>query len=260
MEGTLLLVDDEENILRALVRLLRGEGYQILTANSGAAALQTLSNNEVHVILSDQRMPVMTGSEFLSHAKELYPNAVRMVLSGYADLASVTDAINRGNIYKFLIKPWDDDLLRANIRDAFERYELGRKGDQFTKIYENTTEGILITDAAGHIRAVNPAFSFITGYGAEEVVGKTPALLRSGRHDGDFYRQLWKSLLEEGKWNGEIWNKRKNGEIYPEWLNITAIRDATNSVQQYVGLFTDITEHKQDEEKLRYQAYHDPLT
>ncbi len=260
MEGTLLLVDDEENILRSLVRLLRGEGYRILTATGGEQALQTLAANEVQVILSDQRMPGMSGSEMLSHAKALYPDAVRMVLSGYADLASVTDAINRGNIYKFLIKPWDDDLLRENIREAFDRYELGRKGAQFTKIYENTVEGILITDGNSLIQAVNPAFTAITGYTAGEALGKTPAMLRSLKHDAEFYRNMWRCLIEEGKWTGEIWNQRKNGEIYPEWLNVTAIRDVQGHLQQYVGLFTDITEHKQAEEKLRYQAYHDPLT
>jgi len=260
MEGTLLLVDDEENILNSLVRLLRGDGFHILTATGGEQALQILASNEVQVILSDQRMPSMSGSEMLSHAKELYPETVRMVLSGYADLASVTDAINRGSIYKFLIKPWDDDLLRANIREAFDRYELGRKGAQFTKIYENTVEGILITDGGGRIQAVNPAFTAISGYTAEEVLGKTPAILSSSRHDTEFFRHMWSCLLEEGKWTGEIWNRRKNGEIYPEWLNISAIHDQHGHLKQYVGLFTDITEHKQAEEKLRYQAYHDPLT
>ncbi|CAB1369335.1 putative bifunctional diguanylate cyclase/phosphodiesterase [Denitratisoma oestradiolicum] len=260
MEPTLLLVDDEENILHALVRLLRGAGYRLLTATSGEAGLLVLDNNEVHVILSDQRMPGMSGSEFLSRVKDRHPEAVRMVLSGYSDLAAVTDAINRGNIYKFLLKPWDDDLLRANIREAFERYELGVKGAQFTKIYENTVEGILITDGNSYIQAVNPAFTTITGYGADEVVGKTPALLRSDRHDETFFRTMWKCLHETGKWTGEIWNRRKNGEEFPEWLNITAIHDPQGRLQQYVGLFTDITEHKQAEEKLRYQAYHDPLT
>lgn len=260
MDRTLLLVDDEPNILNALVRLLRGSGYQLLTASGGEIALQMMAANDVHVILSDQRMPGMTGSELLSHVKELYPDTVRMVLSGYADLASVTDAINRGHIYKFLLKPWDDELLRANIREAFERYELGRTGAQFTKIYENTAEGIIITDAASRIQAVNPAFTDITGYAQDEVVGKTPALLRSGRHEADFYRNMWKCLLEEGAWSGEVWNRKKSGEIYPEWLNITAIRDQQGRLRQYVGLFTDITEYKEAEEKLRYQAYHDPLT
>ena len=260
MESTLLLVDDEENILRSLVRLLRSDGYRILTATGGEAGLQVLANNEVHVILSDQRMPGMSGSEFLSQAKDRCPETVRMVLSGYSDMAAVTDAINRGNIYKFLLKPWDDDLLRANIREAFERYQLGQKGAQFTNIYENTGEGIVITDGNSRIQAVNPAFTAITGYAPEDVVGQTPAILRSDKHDEQFFRSLWKNLYEQGKWTGEIWNRRKNGEVFPVWLNINAIHDPHGKLQQYVGLFTDITEHKRGEEKLRYQAYHDPLT
>ena len=260
MANTLLLVDDEENILRALVRLLRNEGYEILTASSGPQALELLAGNPVQVILSDQRMPGMTGSEMLSRVKEIYPETVRMVLSGYTDLAAVTDAINRGHIYKFLTKPWDDDLLRTNVREAFERHELWSRGAQFTKIYENTGEGILITDADNRIQAVNPAFTSITGYTQEDVIGKLPSLLKSNRHPDAFYRAMWISINESGKWAGEIWNRRKNGEIYPEWLNITAIHDPSGKVRQYVGLFTDITEHKEVEEKLRYQAYHDALT
>lgn len=124
MERTLLLVDDEENIVSALVRLLRRDGYRILKANSGMQGLELLAQNTVGVIISDQRMPGMTGVEFLSKVKELYPDTVRIVLSGYTELNSVTDAINRGAIYKFLTKPWEDDLLRANVDEAFRRYEL----------------------------------------------------------------------------------------------------------------------------------------
>jgi len=116
---TLLLVDDEEDILKALKRLLRRSGYRILTATSGAAALEVLGLNEVQVIVSDQRMPQMSGTEFLSRVKELYPNTVRMVLTGYSDLASVTGAINRGAIFRFLSKPWDDEDLREQIHNAF---------------------------------------------------------------------------------------------------------------------------------------------
>lgn len=122
-QRVLLVVDDEENILRALVRLLRRDGYLLLTANGGAQGLELLAQHPVGVILSDQRMPGMTGSEFLERAKALRPDAVRIMLSGYTDLQSVTDAINRGAIYRFLTKPWDDELLRENIRVAFEQYE-----------------------------------------------------------------------------------------------------------------------------------------
>ncbi len=129
MERTLLLVDDEENILRSLMRVLRRDGYTILTANGGPEALELLEHNPVGVIVSDQRMPVMTGSEFLERAKEKRPDTIRIMLSGYTDLQSVTDAINRGSIYKFLTKPWDDELLRENIRKAFEHYDLRAERD-----------------------------------------------------------------------------------------------------------------------------------
>jgi len=260
MNKTLLLVDDEEAILRSLVRLFRNQGYNILTAGSGAEALRLIEANEVHVILSDQRMPGMSGVEMLTMVRERYPEIIRMVLSGYSDISAISDAVNKGNIYKFLFKPWDNDLLTENIRDAFERFDLSLKGAQFSRIYENTVEGIIITDQNSVIQAVNPAFSAITGYESHEVTGKTPALLKSGHHDQAFYREMWATLREQGKWTGEIWNKRKNGEIFPEWLNITEVRDALGRVSQYVALFSDITEHKRNEERLRHQAYHDALT
>jgi len=124
MERTLLLVDDEENITSALVRLLRRDGYTILRANGGKPGLDLLAQHKVGVIISDQRMPEMTGVEFLSRVKELYPDTVRIILSGYTELNSVTDAINRGAIYKFLTKPWEDDLLRANVEEAFRHHEM----------------------------------------------------------------------------------------------------------------------------------------
>lgn len=121
---TLLIVDDEQNILSSLKRLLRGAGYQVLTASSAEHGLTLLTEQRVDVILSDQRMPGMSGVEFLRQVKILYPDTVRMVLSGYTDLQSVTDAINEGAIYKFLTKPWDDGILRANIEEAFRRKEM----------------------------------------------------------------------------------------------------------------------------------------
>ncbi|MEW5757357.1 MAG: response regulator [Pseudomonadota bacterium] len=123
-ERCLLLVDDEPNILRALSRLLRRDGYTIYTAQSGAEGLALLQEHKVGVIVSDQRMPEMNGTEFLSRVKDIYPDTVRIVLSGYTELSAITDAINRGAIYKFLTKPWDDDLIRENIRAAFAQYEM----------------------------------------------------------------------------------------------------------------------------------------
>jgi ActR/RegA family two-component response regulator len=127
---TLLLLDDEENVLRALLRVFRREGYRILTASRVQEAFELLATNEVQVILSDQRMSDMSGTEFLGRVKELYPDTVRMVLSGYTDLATVTDAINRGAIYRFLTKPWEDDELRAHIREAFRTHDAAHGGSR----------------------------------------------------------------------------------------------------------------------------------
>lgn len=132
-ERTILLVDDEENILRSLKRVFRRDGYTIITANSGAEGLEQLKEHEVGVILSDQRMPHMNGTEFLKEAKVIRPDSVRIVLSGYTDLESITEAINEGSIYKFLTKPWEDELLRKNIREAFEAYELKLVNDSLNE-------------------------------------------------------------------------------------------------------------------------------
>jgi diguanylate cyclase (GGDEF)-like protein len=121
-EGTLLVVDNEPHHMAALGRLLRREGYRVLTARTGEEGLKLLALNPVQVILSDQRMPGMAGSVFLGLVKELYPDTIRIILSGDTDLAAVIESVNRGAVFKFLTKPWDDDLLREHIRDAFRRY------------------------------------------------------------------------------------------------------------------------------------------
>jgi diguanylate cyclase (GGDEF)-like protein len=122
-ERTLLLLDDEDNVLRSLVRLFRRDAYRLLTASSVQEAFDLLASNTVQVIVSDQRMPDMDGTEFLGRVRDLYPDTMRMVLSGYTDLATITDAINRGAIYRFLTKPWNDDELRGHIQAAFQAFE-----------------------------------------------------------------------------------------------------------------------------------------
>jgi EAL domain-containing protein (putative c-di-GMP-specific phosphodiesterase class I)/ActR/RegA family two-component response regulator len=122
-EKTILLVDDEENILNALTRLLRREGYKILQCTSAMRAFEVLALNKVQVIVSDQRMPEMSGTEFLSQVKAMYPDTIRIVLSGYTDLKSVTEAINKGAIYKFMTKPWQEDELRQAIKNAFLQHQ-----------------------------------------------------------------------------------------------------------------------------------------
>ncbi|MCB1644852.1 MAG: response regulator [Pseudomonadales bacterium] len=128
-ERILLCVDDEHSILRSLQRVVRKEDYQIVTAVGGQAGLEVLEeyNDRVQVVISDQRMPQMTGTQFLRQVRSLYPDTVRIVLSGYADAGSIMDAINQGEIYRFISKPWEDEELRATIRQCFEHYDLLRE-------------------------------------------------------------------------------------------------------------------------------------
>lgn len=121
-------------------------------------------------------------------------------------------------------------------------------------------EGIVITDANKVIQRVNQAFTQMTGYSSADVMGKTPSVLSSGRQDAEFYREMWRAIEHEDFWQGEIWNRRKNGEVFPEWLTITAIRDGSNNITNYVGAFHDISESKEAEERIRSLAFYDPLT
>lgn len=134
----LLLVDDEQNIVSSLKRLLRRDGYQILTANGGAEGLAILTENHVDVIISDQRMPGMTGVEFLSKVKELHPDTIRIVLSGYTELNSVTDAINEGAVFRFLTKPWNDEKLRDSIKEAFQYKQFADDNHQLSLKVQTT--------------------------------------------------------------------------------------------------------------------------
>jgi response regulator RpfG family c-di-GMP phosphodiesterase len=154
---TLLVVDDEVNITSALKRTLRRDGYAILIANSGEEGLALLTKQEVGVIISDQRMPHMTGVEFLRKVKVLYPKTMRIVLSGYTELESVTSAINEGAICKFLTKPWDDDLLRDNIREAFQYYEMEQENCRLT----------------GELRSANDELSLLNQNLEQKIADKT---------------------------------------------------------------------------------------
>ena len=127
-------------------------------------------------------------------------------------------------------------------------------------VFTHAREGIMITSADGTIIDVNHAFSRITGYRREEVVGHNPRLLSSGRQGKDYYTGMWRGLLEKGHWYGEVWNRRKNGEVYAEMQTISAVRDAQGNVRQYVALFSDITSQKEYQNQLEHIAHYDALT
>ncbi|UZE23984.1 EAL domain-containing protein [Pseudomonas sp. B21-056] len=131
---------------------------------------------------------------------------------------------------------------------------------QAAAVFDCTREGVLVTDRSGLIVHVNRAFMAITGYGRDEVLGQRPNLFKSGRHGADFYRDMFASLSGRGEWSGEIWNRRKSGEIYPQWQTIRALVDDNGQVNQYVAVFSDISAIKDSQHELAHLAHHDPLT
>ncbi len=153
------------------------------------------------------------------------------------------------------------DELRSALQERDQALDLSRRNLQLAeKIIETSLEGVIITDVDGYIRQVNPAFTRLTGFTAAEVIGRKPSLLRSGRHSPEFYATMWHELRERGYWRGEIWNRRKNGEVYPELMTITAITDDAGEIIHYAALFSDISEIKASEQRIQHLAYYDPLT
>ncbi|MBZ0105479.1 MAG: EAL domain-containing protein [Sulfuricella denitrificans] len=186
------------------------------------------------------------GSEFSADFRILLPDGRERTVHGYAE--TVRDS--------------GDKVIRLSgtLQDITQRKQAEEKLRQAAAVFENTTEGVMITDANGRIVAVNRAFSDITGYSSEEVIGLTGASLKSGRQDEQFYASMWSAIRENGHWQGEIWNRRKNGDIYPEWLNISEVRDDRGKITHYVGVFSDISAMKESQSRLDHLAHHDPLT
>jgi diguanylate cyclase (GGDEF)-like protein/PAS domain S-box-containing protein len=144
--------------------------------------------------------------------------------------------------------------LLGTLEQASERLEL------FAKMFENSSEAIIITDADKRILTVNPAFELITQYRNAEVIGCDPKILSSGKHTAEYYQTIWSTIASAGKWSGEIWNRRKDGEVYPQWLSIGAVKNFRGAVIHYISLFSDITQRKEAELKIEMLAHYDMLT
>ena len=150
-------------------------------------------------------------------------------------------------------------ILLCRRNDAYSG-ELIAERNLMAGVFESSHSGVMLTDARGNIVDINPAFTRITGYVLDEVRGKNPHVLSSGREDLDFYRDMWSEIETNGHWEGEIWNRRKNGEVYPEWLNINPVRNKSGMLTNHVGIFSDISERKEAEAKIHQLAFYDQLT
>ncbi len=175
----------------------------------------------------------------------------RQRVVGLASYSDILRSVERDYIYR----------LQELLQDKSRQLQQSRQNLRLIERVINAShEAIVITDARGAIQSVNPAFTAITGYEAQEALGQNPSMLSSGRHDHTFYQQMWAELEANGSWQGEIWNRRKDGSVYPEWLSITAIEDDRGAVSQYAAIFHDLTESKNYEARMKRLSWFDSVT
>lgn len=262
-----LHLEDNPDDAKLIEARLTAEGMAcaIARVETRDAFLAALAKGGFELILADYALPGFDGLAAFALARERRPEVPFIFVSGTIGEEVAIESLKQGAT-DYVLKQRLSRLgpaVRRALREANARAERQRMEQKLRlsdQVFESSAEGILVTDKGARILVVNPAFSHMTGYSQAEVLGQTPRLLRSDRHDADFYREMWAGLLEAGQWMGEIWNRRKDGEIYPAWLTISAVRNAQGEVTNYIGACSDLTEQKRSEERIYHLAYYDVLT
>ncbi len=260
----ILLIEDHKPdavLIRELLTENTRQSFHLLHAERLEAGLALAHREHFDVALLDLSLPDAFGQDTFWRLHQQAPNLPIIVLTGFDD-EDLAITLAQAGAQDYLVKSdLNSGILHRSIHYAIERKRAEEKLRLAATVFESTLEGILITDAKTNIINVNQALCSITGYRAEELIGNTPNSIRSERHSHAFFRQLWDILNKTGQWRGEIWNRRKNGEVFPTWVNISAVPNSvTHSTSHYVAVFTEITELKLSEERLNYLAHHDPLT
>ncbi len=261
-----LIVEDLADDAELIALRLEDEGFAVrwTRVETESDYLDALAAGP-DLILADWHLPRFGGLRALQLLRERDAITPFIIVSGGIGEESAVDALRHGaNDYVLKDRPARLGLAvqRAldEARQGAERRRTEEKLRQAACVFESTSEGIVLTDAEARILAVNRAFTEITGYSECEVLGMNPRILQSGRHDPSFYGALWSELLATGHWRGEIWNRRKDGDVYPEWLNLSAVRDAAGRTTHYVAVFTDVSHIKRAQQALDFLVHHDALT
>ncbi len=259
LHASILAVDDDALIRVQLQRMLSRIVTEVHIAADGSEGLALWTELQPDLVITDVMMPVMDGLEMSRQIKELDPEAQIIVVSSSAEVDHLRQALDIG-IDRYVTKPLDARLMSDAVSKCLRDSQRLRELRISRLVFDAASEGVIVTDSGGRIIAVNPAFCEITGYRAEEALGRRPTMLSSGHHDTEFYQQMWTSLRSFGRWTGEVINRRKSGEVFPEWLSIVAVEEPFKRATCYVGLFSDISERKREEDRIRRLAHYDVLT
>jgi len=260
--AVVLVIEDEPGDAQLIRRQLleRGAAFSVHLAGSLAAARTLIEQQGLRpdVVLLDLNLPDSSGTATVEHCRAL-TEAPIVVLTGLDDVLATQAAIQSG-AEDYLTKGADAGALRRAVRYAMLRHQRDADSRLASTVFTHAREGIMVTGPDGTIVDVNQAFSRITGYGRDEVLGRNPHLLSSGRQSREFYAAMWQDLREQGYWEGEVWNRRKDGMVYAQLQTISAVRNAAGVARQYVALFSDITALKMHESELERIAHFDVLT
>ncbi len=265
-----VLYIDDNPFDRDLVRdalTATGDGFLVTEISTRGELEAALVNNVYNCVLSDLNILGYTGLDVFDIVKKLRPELPVVILTGTGSEELAVESMKRGVSDYILKTPRHIIRLPYSLASVVEstRLTLERRADEEKlriagTVFQASREGIMVTDPEVRLTMVNPSFTHITGYSFEEVRGRNPSLLRSERHSADFFRSMWASLSRDGYWQGEIWNRRKDGTEWPSWLSITVVRDENGEVRHYAGVLTDMTERWEASERLKFLAYHDHLT
>lgn len=259
MTARVLVVEDSASLRMLMRGVIEPLASEVEVAADGIEGLARWRAWQPDLVVTDVIMPAMDGLAMSRAIRAEDAEAQIIVVTVSTDIAHLREALDIG-VDRYVLKPLDAELLKDAVLKALRDARRARELKLARQVFESASEGMVVTDVEGRILAVNPAFSEISGYRADEVIGQPASLLASGRHDRDFFRQMWESLRGAGRWSGELTNRRKTGELYTGWLSIVAAGDPDARATRFVGLFSDITERKREEDRIRRLAHFDTLT
>jgi diguanylate cyclase (GGDEF)-like protein/PAS domain S-box-containing protein len=267
-QPSIMVVDDRPENLDFLIEVLSAEHYEVRPLPNGELALVAAFSEPPDLILLDIMMPGLDGYEVCARLKaDSRTREVPVIfLSALREAQDKVRAFAAGGV-DYMSKPFQIEEVLARVRTHLRlsalQQQLSQHNQQLQEVatlFEISNDGITLTDADGVIQRVNPAFTTITGYRPEEVMGHTPRVLKSGHHSAEFYVQLWHELLTCGYWEGEVWNRHKQGRIYPHWQRITTLYDEQGVITGYISQFSDIARRQLTEEEIRQRGNYDILT
>jgi PAS domain S-box-containing protein len=264
-----LIIDDDPAIRESLEAFLQDRDFHVQTAENGKVGLTLLEQEPFDIVLVDLSMPKVSGFEVLAQARKANPDLPLIVISGTGRIKDTVKALHLGAT-DYIIKPISDlSIVTHTIEKALESVRLKQENlryqehleklvqertmdlERLGRAIEHVNEVVVITDTQGTIQYANTAFERITGYTQAEAIGQNPRILKSGKHDADFYRKMWETISHGSIWRGRIINKRKDGSLFYDEATITPVRNSKGEIAQYVSVKRDITQEIQLETQLR---------